>query len=150
MTNTNHITNEVIAYYHKIGPIKARIQVTIDFLEKKRIKSFNKDAFLSNGVFYVADYRILKSSNLYTLKNDLMRKETRAHQELKLTTIFVDSSLGAKSGSPFLFAPGLHLWDNRPTTAMPVLEHHPRQVSLLKSLQFEHWSHENETFSLAR
>lgn len=45
MSSSTPITNEVIAYYHKTTPIKARIQNAIDFLNKKGIKGLNKDVF---------------------------------------------------------------------------------------------------------
>lgn len=77
MSSSTFITNKVIAYCHKTTPIKARISGTINFPEKKRIKGLNEDVFQSNGVAYATDYRILKSSNSHTLKNNLTRIETK-------------------------------------------------------------------------
>lgn len=76
------IINEVIAYYHKAILIEARIQGVIDFTEKKKLKGLNKDDFQLNGIFYTTSYKILKSSNLYTLKNNPTRKKTKDQKKL--------------------------------------------------------------------
>lgn len=82
MSSNIPISNEVTAYYHKMAPIKARIQGAIDFLDKKRIKGFNENIFRSNGVSHATGYRNLKSSNPRILKNNLTRKKTGGRKEV--------------------------------------------------------------------
>lgn len=81
MISSTSITNEVIAYCYKTMLIKAKIQSTINFLEKKGIKSFNEVIFWSNNVSHATGYRILKLSNPYTFKNNLTRKEIKGPKE---------------------------------------------------------------------
>lgn len=45
MISSIFITNKVIIYYQKTMFIKTRIQNAYNFLEKKVIKSYNKDFF---------------------------------------------------------------------------------------------------------
>lgn len=72
MNSNVPITDKVIAYCHKTMPIKVRILSSIDFLDKKKFKSFTKDVFLSNDVSHATSYIILKLSNLHNLKNDVI------------------------------------------------------------------------------
>lgn len=53
---------------------KARIRGAVDFLEKKGIKD--------PKVSHATGYRIFKSSNPLTLKNDPTRKETRGRKKV--------------------------------------------------------------------
>ncbi len=57
--------------------MKARIQGAIDFLKSEGIIGKNEAVFKSNGVSHATRYRILRSSNPRTLKNDPTREETR-------------------------------------------------------------------------
>ena len=61
----------------KPTPVKARIQGAIDFLKSEGITSKNEAVFRANGVSHATGYRILRSKNPRTLKNDPIRKETR-------------------------------------------------------------------------
>lgn len=72
----------VLEYCQKTTPIKDRIQGAVNFLGINGIKSFNKDVFWANGVSHATGYRILKSSNFRTLKNDSMRKRTRGKKRI--------------------------------------------------------------------
>lgn len=60
----------MIAYCYKIPPTKARIQDAIDFFDKKLIKKYDKDVFWLNSVSHIMGYKILKSQNLFTFKNN--------------------------------------------------------------------------------
>lgn len=82
MTNNTPITKEMIAYYQKTSLFITRIQSAIDFLEKKGIKSLNKDLFQSNSIFHAMGYNIFKLSNLPTFKNDLARREIRGGKKI--------------------------------------------------------------------
>ena len=61
----------------KLTTVKARAQGTIDFLKSEGITGKNEAVFRANGVPHPTGYRILRSSNPRTLKNDPTRKETR-------------------------------------------------------------------------
>ncbi len=61
----------------KPTPVKARIQGAIDFLKSEGITGKNEAVFRANGVSHAIRYRILRSSNPRTLKNDPTREETR-------------------------------------------------------------------------
>lgn len=63
-------------------PNKARILSTIDFLDKKGIKGFDDDMFWSNNVFHITGYKMSKSSNPYTFKNNLKKKRPNAKKKL--------------------------------------------------------------------
>ena len=52
----------------KPTPVKAKIQGAIDFLKSGGITSENEAVFQANGVSHATGYRILRSSNLRTLK----------------------------------------------------------------------------------
>lgn len=82
MDENTPTTDVVSEYCQKTTPIKARVQGAIDFLEKKGIKGLNKDIFRENVVFHATGYRILKSSNPRTLKNDPTRNETRGRKKV--------------------------------------------------------------------
>lgn len=82
ISSSTPITNKVIAYYHKTTPIKARIQDAINFLDKKGIKGLNEDVFWSNSVCHATGYKILKSSNSRTLKNNPTRKKIRGWKKV--------------------------------------------------------------------
>ena len=85
MSSSTPTTNEVIAYCQKTTPIRARIQGAIDFLEKKGIKGLNEDVFWSSGVSHATGYRILKSSNPRSLRNDPTRRGTRGWKGIVTT-----------------------------------------------------------------
>ena len=80
-----HSTTEVTwEQCQKPTPVKARIQGAIDFLKSEGITSKNEAVFRANGVSHATGYRILRSKNPRTLKNDPIRKETR-HRPNKIT-----------------------------------------------------------------
>ncbi len=77
---TTPITEVTWDQCQKPAPVKARIQGAIDFLKSEGIKGKNEAVFLTNGVSHATGYRILRSSNPRTLKNDPTREETcRGH-----------------------------------------------------------------------
>ncbi len=65
--------------------MKARIQGAIDFLKSEGIKGKNEAVFRANSVSHATGYRIIRSSNPRTLKNDPTREETRrGHSKITL------------------------------------------------------------------
>lgn len=53
----NTPTNDIVfEYCQKTTLIKARVQDTINFLEKKRIKNLNKDVFCKNSISHTTRY----------------------------------------------------------------------------------------------
>lgn len=75
-------TDDVPAFCQKTTPVKARIKGTVDFLKSEGIKTKNEAIFHYNGVSCATRFRILRSSNPRTLKNDDIRKETRGRKSL--------------------------------------------------------------------
>lgn len=54
----------------------------MNFLEKKKIKSLNENIFWLNNVSYAMGYKIIKSSNPHTFKNNLTKKKTRDQKKI--------------------------------------------------------------------
>ena len=77
MESTTPTTEVTWDQCQKQTPVKARIQGAIDFLKSEGITGKNEAVFRANGLSDTTGYRILRSSNPRTLKNDPTRKETR-------------------------------------------------------------------------
>ena len=82
MSRSTPTTDDVPAFCQKTPPVKTRIQGTVDFLKSEGIKAKREAIFRYNGVSRVTGFRILRSGNPRTLKNDPTRKETRWRKTL--------------------------------------------------------------------
>lgn len=82
MSRSTPTTNDVPEFCQKTTPVKARIQGTVDFLKSEGIKAKREAIFRYNGVSRATGFRIIRSSNPRTLKNDPTRKETRGRKTL--------------------------------------------------------------------
>ena len=82
MTPLTPTTDNVPAFLQKTTPVKARIQGACDFLESEGLKISKEKVFRYNSVSRATRYRILRSNNPRTLKNDLTRKKTRGRRSL--------------------------------------------------------------------
>ena len=82
MTPLTYTTDNLPAFLQKTTPVKARIHGECDFLESEGLKISKEKVFRYNSVSRATGYRIPRSSNPRTLKNDLTRKKTRGRRSL--------------------------------------------------------------------
>lgn len=68
-------TDDVPAFCQKTTLVKTRIQGTVDFFKSKEIKTKKEAIFYYNKIFLIIKFKILMLNNLYTFKNDPIKKK---------------------------------------------------------------------------
>ena len=133
MTPLTPTTDNVPAFLQKTTPVKARIQGACDFLESEGLKISKEKVFRYNGVSRATGYRILRSSNPRTLKNDPARKETRGRRSLispreihEMERILENEGLEGRalSGQQLEFEVGLDVFEATIRRTMGTMDYH--------------------------